>query len=258
MKRNYSISLYSVFFSITYIVVSAILSYADPPFEVPPEGGLVQCQEELNMCVGDLNSCTTDLSNTETELTQAQDELASCEAELYKRVFITNQRFDANLGGVTGANAECNAAAAAAGLSGTFKAWISDSASSPSSSFSRSTQPYALLDETNTRIADNWTDLTTCDEGPSNDECLDNMINVDENGDVVVPVNDFSGGLVWTNTTQAGMPFDTDDIFTCGNFGLGPLAGAALAGRFTSVDDKWTVDVTINCGLLARLYCFEQ
>lgn len=177
---------------------------------------------------------------------------------MYKRVFITNQRFNADLGGISGANEKGNTAAIAAGLSGTFKAWLSDSSSSPSTNFTRSTQPYGLVDAANTRIADNWTDLTTCNEGLAGDECLDNPINVNENG-IVLPdeSTNSTNRSVWTNTLTDGNVDETPHISNC--FDFTSLVGSALVGDYASTIEMWTENFLSNsCGIQSRLYCFEQ
>lgn len=43
------------------------------------------------------------------------------------KLFVTSATFSGNLGGLSGADAKCNAAAQSAGLAGTFVAWLSDS-----------------------------------------------------------------------------------------------------------------------------------
>jgi hypothetical protein len=211
-------------------------------------GGLPECIDELSQAQDDLVAC-------EADLTQAQNDLAACEAELFKKVFVTSEIFTANLGGISGADDKCNDAAAAAGLPGTYKAWISDSSTSPSISFTRFTQPYVLVDASNTRIADNWTDLTTCDEG--SDQCLDNPINVDENGTVLSDPVD-SNRPVWTNTLTDGAVDETDTDLNCNNFNSG-VGSLALAGDYASTIFRWTERfLSLSCGLEARLYCFEQ
>lgn len=236
---------------ILFLAVLPISSNSMPPIDVPPAGGLVQCQEDLDMCTDDLDLCDNDLEDLEQML-------SDCEEELFKRVFLTSTTYNAALGGVSGADAKCNLAAANAGLTGTFKAWIADDTTSPSTSFTRSTQPYALVDPSNTRIADNWTDLTTCDEGPGGDECLDNPINIDENGNIV------EGGdgvlfSAWTNTNTDGSVFDTDPNLNCNNFTSDSSDfDRALGGGPDEVDDRWVLIASLSCNLEAHLYCFEQ
>ena len=75
-------------------------------------------------------------------------------------VFVTSTSYDGNLGGLAGADAKCQDQADAAGLTGTFKAWLSDAKGSPSTRFTRSAgAPYVLVD--GTVIADNYAGLTS-------------------------------------------------------------------------------------------------
>ena len=74
------------------------------------------------------------------------------------RVFVTSTEYGGIIGGLTGADTICQQLAEASNLSGTYKAWLSDSTDSPSTRFVRSTGPYQLVD--GTRIAANWTSLT--------------------------------------------------------------------------------------------------
>ncbi len=85
-----------------------------------------------------------------------------------KFVFVTSSGFFGNLGGTAGGNTDCNNAASSAGLPGTYKAWLSTATTgdNPASSFTPSTIPYVLPD--NTQVAANWTALTTHDSRPRN------------------------------------------------------------------------------------------
>ena len=90
------------------------------------------------------------------------------------RVFVTSTTHDGNLGGLAGADAICQARAAAAGLPGTYLAWLSDGSASPATRFlTQSAGPYRLVN--GTTIADDWADLTSGD--------LDAPINITETGD---------------------------------------------------------------------------
>ncbi len=93
-----------------------------------------------------------------------------------KIVFITSTIFaDGNLGGIVGADAECQALADAASLSGTFLAWLSDSlGNSPATdpNFVKSEVPYLRVD--GIMVASSWADLV--------DGSLLAPIEVDEQG----------------------------------------------------------------------------
>ncbi len=74
-------------------------------------------------------------------------------------VFVTSTRHDGDLGGLEGADDICQELSRVAGLSGSFKAWLSDDSDSPSSRFTHAETPYVLTD--GARIASNWGELTT-------------------------------------------------------------------------------------------------
>lgn len=155
-----------------------------------------------------------------------------------KTVFVTSSTTNGTLSGITGANARCQSAADSAGLTGTFKAWLSDNTSNPASSFTRSTGPYVLVD--GTQIAEDWDDLT--------DGTLDNPINLSESGATIT-------GGTWTNTSTNGTLIDgTQD---CSNWGN--TLGSSTPGDTTTADSTWTdVEITLPCAFGLRLYCFEQ
>jgi hypothetical protein len=157
------------------------------------------------------------------------------------RVFLSSVRYDGNLGGLSGADAKCQGLAAAAGLPGSYKAWLSDSTSAPISRFTPSSGPYRLLN--GTTIAANWTELT--------DGTLAAPINVTETG----------GGVgeparVWTHTRITG------------DAGGSPDAHCANWSTSTGVEGNWGI-ATVNlaswtdageasCTNPSHLYCFQQ
>lgn len=111
----------------------------------------------------------------------------------FKKVFVTSQTYNGNLGGVSGADSKCQARANAAGLDGTYRAWITGSNSdlSPTNRFERNdyldSLPYYLVN--GERVANNWAGLSST---------LQHSINVDERG------RGTGGGRVWTNTWRSG------------------------------------------------------
>jgi hypothetical protein len=173
------------------------------------------------------------------------------------RVFVTSVGHDGDFGGITGADAHCQTRANAAGLGGTWLAWLSGASvsSSPSVRFNHSADAYVRLD--GAVVADDWADLT--------DGAIANAINVDEFGATQTT------GQIFSFTRIDGTPglfgSATSDCYGgdchCNNWttnaGQGtPTPGSAVARRgFT--DDDWT-DYSFGnfCNLVARLYCFEQ
>jgi hypothetical protein len=87
-------------------------------------------------------------------------------------LFVTNATYTGNLGGLSAGDSICQASADGAGLTGTFKAWLSDTSTTAGSRFTHPTLPYILRD--GTLIANDWTDLT--------DGSIAHAIDLDENG----------------------------------------------------------------------------
>jgi hypothetical protein len=174
-----------------------------------------------------------------------------------KKVFMTSTTYHANLGGVSGAHSKCQTRAQAAGLSGTYKAWISTSAEFPANSFTQSSYPYYLV--TGTQVAANWADLT--------DGSIDVVINRDEYGNVV-PFNpgggypncgSWLGGyfiMAWSATKSDGtfaptIPGYPNCQTTCSDWTSTTGGG--------DIWIQWNNQNTANCGeSLYRLMCFEQ
>ncbi len=163
---------------------------------------------------------------------------------IIKTVFVTSSLDDGDLGGLVGADAKCQAMADTAGLSGTYKAWLSDSTSSPSTRFTHSQTPY--LTTAGTVVANNWQDLT--------DDSLQNPINVDENG----VLRDFAD--VMTNTKSDGTI--DNPARTCDNFtSIDPVASNRVGVGFSQeTRSQWTeTGISFDCDIgVYRLYCFQQ
>jgi hypothetical protein len=160
------------------------------------------------------------------------------------RVFLSSILHDGNLGGLSGADAKCQELAAAAGLPGTYKAWLSDSTGSPSTRFVRSTGPYRLV--TGTTVAANFSDLT--------DGTLLAAIDVTEKG----------GGFgadagAWTHTKIDGTPGGGGvSNLHCKSWSTNSDAFFGVVGLATSSDGSWTDATTNFCDTPQHLYCFQQ
>ncbi len=156
-----------------------------------------------------------------------------------KLVFVTSGTYDGNLGGIAGGDATCNTLAGAAGLPGTYQAWLSDAGSNPAAAFTQSSFPYVLVD--GTKIADDWAALIVLP--------LDAPINIDENGPPAVAL---SG--VWTGTNSNGTANGTDCLGWISNAG----GNNGRTGRTDSTIVNWTDSNSLACNNSRRLYCFEQ
>lgn len=162
-----------------------------------------------------------------------------------KLVFVTPSTFSGNLGGISGANASCQSAASAAGLSGTFKAWVADGTGSPDTNFNKATTVYYKLNgTTKVAIANNWTDLT--------DSSLLSAIDRYPNGTSAA-----SAGQVWTNVNPNGTAYS----HSCSNWTNSVTSlGGNSSPNTTSTGSSWSSYSGGNatCSELKPLWCFEQ
>ncbi len=152
-------------------------------------------------------------------------------------VFVTSTSQSADFGGLAGADALCASQAAAAGLTGDFRAWLSTVDSPVADRFTQSEVPYVLVD--GTRIADDWEDLT--------DDSLQAFIDLDATGVT-------RGGDVWTGTLPSGLAYAQTD---CDGFTNGSI-GSALCGTTRSINSSWTANRIPTCNTPLRLFCFQQ
>lgn len=159
-----------------------------------------------------------------------------------KYVFVTSTTYNGNIGGAAGADSACMTRASAAGLGGTYKAWLATSATQdPESTFTRATVPYVLFN--GTTIASNWADLT--------DGTISNSINMNEFGASVAGTE-----MVRTNTNDDGTMFLTS--MTCS---AGTSSGSSAQSLHSLVGDTgpdWSAGYLNYCDGSLRLYCFEQ
>ncbi|MDW8348626.1 MAG: DUF1554 domain-containing protein [Bacteroidia bacterium] len=171
----------------------------------------------------------------------------ACTASCAKRVFVTSTQHTGNLGGLAGADNICQTRANAAGLGGTWKAWLSDGSTSAASRLVQHTTNMVRID--NVVVANGWADLT--------DGSIDNPINITELGGTITATPDFNNTLVFTNTNTSGGIFGSNH---CSNWTSTSNSFAPHYGQCTVTNSDWTNWGTIvaQCGLQRRLYCFEQ
>jgi hypothetical protein len=163
-----------------------------------------------------------------------------------KRIFVTAKAL-ANGGFAMGSVAEadrfCQAAAAEHHFGGAWRAWISDSHSSPDLRFTHSERAYRLLD--GTLVASNWAELTG--------GTLAHAIDLMESG-TRVPMDAYLE--VWTGTAPSG----ASSGYTCSDWtntsNALPYADVGTVGR---KDSAWTQAYRQFCDRSnIHLYCFEQ
>ena len=158
-----------------------------------------------------------------------------------KQVFVTSTTYGGNLGGVSGADIKCQTQAAAAGLSGIYKAWISSKTESASSRLTHSTLPYKLVNGTS--VANNWSDFA--------DTSHFAKINITELGTTAT-------GQVWTNSTSTGGIYSTALGAHCNNWTENTSARKGRVGSTAYTTGRWTSDANVNCSTARRLYCMQQ
>ena len=158
-----------------------------------------------------------------------------------KKVFITSTTYNGNLGGLSGADAKCQARATAADLGGNWKAWLSDNTTSASSRLTHSTLPYKLIN--GSTIANNWSDLI--------DGTLQNPINITETGS-------FQGNYVYSGTNSNGEIMNPGTS-KCADWTVSNVAnGPGLLGHSGYTDYRWSWGTSYSCANQYPLYCIEQ
>jgi hypothetical protein len=168
-----------------------------------------------------------------------------------KTVFVTRNAIPSNFGGIAAADALCAQEAAAAGLPGTYYAWLSDKTSSPFTRFSRPTVPYTLPD--GAEIAANYDALAVA------------VPPIAQHADATpVPADDPDDDpqQVWTGTTIDGHP-DTNNNASnyCSDWTSNVITNFTLVGWIHSrVKPKfdWTRANLVPCTGVGYLYCFQQ
>ena len=184
---------------------------------------------------------------------------AEIEVANFKRVFITSTNYNGNLGGLSGADAKCQAAAndpdkntaTNDGLGGIWKAWLSDSTTSPTST-SRMIHfdgPYKRLD--GLTIADDWSEL---------------ILNLPVTNQIQYPIlkTELGGNGVyaWTNTKADGTIYSNSSYATtsCNDWSSSTNSSSlrGVIGSATATNSTWTQYLAIRCDLVKSLYCFEQ
>jgi hypothetical protein len=151
--------------------------------------------------------------------------------------FLTSTRTPGNMGGLSGADAICAARATAAGLPGSYVAWLSTGSVNAISRLAGS-RGWIRVD------GQAFADTTTALGGSQ----FFYPLRVDELG-AVLPVSDFITSVL-TGTMGDG----TAQADRCGDWALS--GGTAAMGAPNSGATSWTYAVTSNCDFPRPLYCF--
>lgn len=156
-----------------------------------------------------------------------------------KRIFVTPGTYPGNLNSLEGADGICQSEADHNGLGGTYKAWLSDVDSGPSSNFVRYRGDY--ITPTGIVVAHGWDDLT--------DGTLLNPINITSQSEEFIT-------YVWTNT-QVGGNIDTYDTH-CANWTSNDASAAGMVGHSNWIDSHWSEYRALSCSQALAIYCVEQ
>lgn len=172
-------------------------------------------------------------------------------------VFVSSAVYFGSMGGLSGADANCQGLADSVSLHGQFKAWLSDDNDSPLTRFSRPPGPYVLVDRS--VVAQDWSALTSGQ--------LSHAINLTEkqtspSGNPLPCESSIRSG-VWTATYDNG---ELSVGYDCANWSS-DTSDAALWGNWDSASGGWS----FTCGESVTggsppwmclhqfpIYCFEQ
>ena len=161
----------------------------------------------------------------------------------FKKVFWTNTTYTGNLGGLSGADEKCQAAADAETIKGTYKAWLGVSSGYGAipgrPAFSFHDLPYRNVDGTN--IASSFVDF------------LDGVFS----GNIKSQSGSNSIWPYWTGLDSGGAQiFAMCSEWTSQSVGWLGATGDPYGGIQPSVD--WSFEHTVPCSTYNSLLCFEQ
>ncbi len=179
-----------------------------------------------------------------TDAADAADSSIGCQGavDCTRVVFVTSVAYTGDLGGISGADAKCQALADASPnprIKGhTFQAWVSTITIAVSARFTHGSQPYVLGDAT--VVASDWADLT--------DGTLANGIDIDELDRLHDNAN------AWTATTSNGANYANAG---CESWTNG-TNGSAIFGNVGGSGLGWSSNGPQPCPASNLLYCFEK
>ncbi len=155
-----------------------------------------------------------------------------------KIMFVSSATYTGNLGGLAGADATCNALAAAAALPGTYVAWLSTSTVDAKTRINNGN----FLRTDGAAIATDMTDLL--------DGTIANGIACDENANCSC-----SSQRVRTGTKEDGIKFNT--TFNCADWTSASSGLFTRDGFCSAVGVSWTNNSSEACNLAKRIYCVQ-
>jgi hypothetical protein len=194
--------------------------------------------------VGDADDVTTTDASRESGVNCS-------DASADKRVFVSSVLYTGNLGGLTGADAKCQALADAAGLCGTFKAWLSDATADAAARLTHATGNYVRTD--GQIIASDWSGLVS--------GTIQHAVNRTETNGAApvgtVKCGGTSATPVWTGSTTAGANVMNG---SCSNWTSSGSAPGGIFGNADATNAAWTAmcQIVAVCQSTAAIYCVEQ
>jgi hypothetical protein len=185
---------------------------------------------------------------TEKDEEEGKEEYTATPGERF--VFVSpDESRGQDFGGLQAADSLCQAWASDCGLAGSYKAWLSDSRSSPATRFTKDGM-FKRVD--GTMLAASWDDLT--------DGAIQAPINLDCHG---TPVPAWT--MVFTGTRDDGHRSDWDGQVNrdrCNDWRSpdpdDPLEWLGVIGFTHYADGAWTGATQAVCRWTGRLYCFQQ
>jgi hypothetical protein len=150
-------------------------------------------------------------------------------------IFVTSTFVDGALGGLAGADAECQARAAAGGLPGTFAALLSDDNQAASTRITISGP-----------VRDRMGQLVAADAAELWSGTLQLPVGYNESGAD-------ASGAVWSGSTAAGLPKTT-----CLNWSSNLNAEFGTQGNHGDVDATWLELSDDRCFKVKSLFCINQ
>ncbi len=204
----------------------------------------LDCNDDVNEG-GDIHPDGTEVADG----TFADENCDGTVDEIVSYIFVTSTTSGGNLGGLDGADATCQSQAAAAGLPGTYKAWLSDSITSAASRLTYSSVPYVTPDAA--VVANDWSDFT---DGTTNvvwmyaDATAPNPTHYEG-----VP---FGAYTTWTNTNPDGSinnvaatcdDWGSDDALHFGGYGGTYDEEFYYPGMNEGTPEQWTAFAYLSC-----------
>jgi hypothetical protein len=149
-------------------------------------------------------------------------------------MFVTSTDYSGNLGGISGADSVCNSRALAAGLSGAFVAWISDSSNQ-------------AIDRLTSNGPWKWRNGTTV---------FANKLGI-PNSEVIAPFDEFGNFLSSDNSWTGSESDGTVNPDNCLNWTSSNSGIIGMEGDFGPGVGLWSKKGTGTCDNLRKLICFQ-